>query len=226
MQTMPWLDSLAFLVFLANVLGYAWLVDWGPFRVHTLSTSMSHARRAWINQFAKRDVRIMDMQIVLGLQNGTAFFASSSLLALGATFSLLTAGPDVQRVASEFGLPVTTDAWGSKILLLMICFGYSVFKFAWAYRLFNYASITMGAIPERDQIDTKQGVAAIERSVRMHILSAAQFTRGLRGIFYAASVLFWFAGPLWFALATFSVTLVLAYRQFMSPPHHVMSIVE
>ena len=224
MLTLPLLDSLAFAWFIVNLLAYSWLVDWGPWRIYTLTTAMAAARRAWLNETAKREMRMVDMQIVLGLQNRTAFFASSSLLALGASFSLLTAAPEVQQAAMDIGLKLEANAWGLKVMLLMACFGYAVFKFTWAYRMFNYASILIGGIPDFEEVKRGKGKAEIERAVRMQILSAGQFAKGMRGIFYAVAVLFWFAGPAWFFLSTVIVTGILGYRQFLSPPHNVMTL--
>ena len=41
-----------------------------------------------------RDMRMFDMQIMASLQNGTAFFASTSLLAIGGALTLLRSPDD------------------------------------------------------------------------------------------------------------------------------------
>ena len=45
-----------------------------------------------------------------------------------------------------FGLPTTRLAWELKVLGLAVILGYALYKFAWSYRLFNYAAILIGAV--------------------------------------------------------------------------------
>ena len=44
---------------------------------------MHRYREVWMRRTLNREVRMVDMQIMAALQNGTAFFASTTLLALG-----------------------------------------------------------------------------------------------------------------------------------------------
>ncbi len=44
---------------------------------------MDRHRENWARQVVVRDNRVVDTQINASLQNGTAFFASTSLIALG-----------------------------------------------------------------------------------------------------------------------------------------------
>ena len=57
----------------------------------SLTTAMNAQREAWMRTMAEREIRIVDTAIMSGLQQGTAFFASSSLIALGGCFALLGA---------------------------------------------------------------------------------------------------------------------------------------
>ena len=68
-----------------------------------------------------REVRIVDTSIVAGLQNGTAFFASTSLLAIGAAFALLTTSDQVLQVMQELPLGPNTQraVWEVKALGLL-----------------------------------------------------------------------------------------------------------
>ena len=40
-------------------------------------------REIWVRNLLNREARMVDMQIMASLQNGTAFFASTTLLAIG-----------------------------------------------------------------------------------------------------------------------------------------------
>src|SRR4051794_3103268 len=86
---------------------------------------MNEQRHRWIEQMVRRDNRIMDVNINASLQNGTAFFASASLIALGAALSLLRSTDDGLHLLSEmpFGLPTTRLAWEIKVLGLAVIFG-------------------------------------------------------------------------------------------------------
>ncbi|TIP58704.1 MAG: DUF599 family protein, partial [Mesorhizobium sp.] len=66
----------------------------------SLTTAMNVQRQAWIRNMAEREVRIVDTAIMAGLQQGTAFFASSSLIAIGGCFALLGASEQVVSVLS------------------------------------------------------------------------------------------------------------------------------
>lgn len=218
MATFSIFDWLALGWFLSNVALYSFLVDWGPTRVYTLTARMGIERRRWLEEMARRETRIMDVNIGSGLQNGTAFFASSSLLAIGAAFTLLTTDLDFDALIVSMGLPHSDAPWEPKALMLMGVYGYAFFKFGWAHRLFNYCSILLGAVPPFDAQDRAERRLALEKAIRMNIIAGAQFTRGLRAIFMSVPLLLWFAGPLFLAASITLVSAVLLHRQFNSPP--------
>lgn len=66
---------------------------------------MDAHRYRWMNAMLKREVRIADTNIASGLQQGTAFFASASLLAIGGTVTLLSAMDEVTALARTLDLP-------------------------------------------------------------------------------------------------------------------------
>ncbi len=73
----------------------------------SLTTAMNVQREAWMRTMAEREIRIVDTAIMSGLQQGTAFFASSSLIALGGCFALLGASDQVLDVLND--LPLERD---------------------------------------------------------------------------------------------------------------------
>lgn len=213
------LDLAAGLFFLASWIGYAWLTERSPFRHRTLSAAMNRQRHAWIRQLAERDLRMIDTAIMSGLQNGTAFFASTSLLAIGGGFAVLNASDRVVEIARDlpFGLTVARAAWETKAVGLLVIYAYAFFKFGWSYRLFNYASILIGAVPPRTQMGTPEMEAAIDRAGKMVVLAGAQFNQGLRAFFLSVGYLGWFVGPIPLMVSSALVITVLARRQFFSP---------
>ncbi|RVD69336.1 DUF599 family protein, partial [Mesorhizobium sp. M4A.F.Ca.ET.029.04.2.1] len=115
----------------------------------SLTTAMNAQRAAWMRIMAEREIRIVDTAIMTGLQQGTAFFASSSLIALGGCFALLGASDQVLTVLSDLPLSATSsrEAFQMKVFGLVLILAFAFFKFGWAYRLFNYCSILIGAVP-------------------------------------------------------------------------------
>ena len=53
------------------------------------------------------------------------------------------------------GLATTRSIWEMKTIGLAVIFVYAFFKFAWSYRLFNYAAILLGGTPPRDRCQTR-----------------------------------------------------------------------
>src|SRR3989440_12799304 len=87
-----------------------------------------------------REARMVDMQVMATLVSGTAFFASTSLLALGGALTILRSPDEMLNVLATlpFGAATTRLAWEFKAVGLAAIFVYAFFKFAWPYRLYNY----------------------------------------------------------------------------------------
>lgn len=211
-------DLFALAWFLGLWTFHAWLAEASPWRERTLSHAMNAQRETWIRRLAERDLRMIDTAIMAGLQNGTAFFASTSLLAIGGGFALLNASDRVAQVFADLPLAPKTSPWvyEVKVLGLTLVYAYAFFKFGWAYRLFNYASILIGAVPMRHDHDSPEMEPAIRRAVGMTVVAGRHFNRGLRAFFLSIGYLGWFLGP-WALVATSTmVFVVLVRRQFAS----------
>ncbi|MBT9293199.1 DUF599 domain-containing protein [Prosthecodimorpha staleyi] len=217
MLTFTLLDLSAFLWFVLCWVGYGWLTDRSRFGQATLNRQMNEHRRRWMAQMLRRDVRIIDTQIMASLQNGTAFFASTSLIAIGAAFTLLG---QTERLIEVFGdLPLNSATNRSdielKVLFLCAIYGYAFFKFGWAYRVFNYAAILIGAVPSVSENDPGAELAA-RRAADMQIIAASHFNLGLRAFFFSIGFLGWFVNAWIFMASTTFILAVLLRRQFSS----------
>ncbi len=185
-----------------------------------LTQLMNKQREDWLRNSLRRDLKMIDTQIIAGLQNGTAFFASTSIFALGGCFALLGASDQAQAIFAD--MPLLSS--GGRLMFeikaggLAVIFGYAFFKFGWSYRLFNYCSIVFGSIPMVSSLseDPTGGEAIIERAIRLNILAGSHFNSGLRAIFLSIGYLGWFAGPYAFIATTLFVMVVLIRRQFFS----------
>jgi uncharacterized membrane protein len=217
---MTWLDGGALAFFLAAWWFLGWLIDMSPLHKRTLSAAMKAQRREWMRQMAHRQVRLVDANIITGLQQATSFFASTALLAVGAGFGLLTAADTIIRAFEESFVHLEIDraAFYVKTAILMGLYAYAFFKFGWAYRLFNYSAVMLAATPEAGEPGAEEAAAAV---AEMNIAAAGQFTHGLRAFFLAIAVLAWFITWWAFGVATLVIVFALANRQFNSKARFV-----
>lgn len=213
-----YLDGLALLWFLAAWFSYGYALDSARFREKSLTHRMNLERTRWMHVLAERNNRIVDAALMGSLQNGTAFFASTSLLAIGGALAILRSTDEALHLfqALPFGLETTRAMWELKSIGFAVIFIYAFFKFAWAYRLFNYAAIIIGGVP-LDTAGTQEArLAQTNRAAAMQIVGASHFNRGLRAFFFALGYLGWFISPWAFVVTTTAVMVVLFRRQFDS----------
>lgn len=214
-------DYVALAVFAVLWIGYSWLTSGEPVLPRmSLNQVMAHRRRQWIYNSLKRDLKMIDTQIMAGLQNGTAFFASTSIFAIGGCFALLGATDRVDAVFRDLAFVEYSGhaAFEAKVAGLTALFAYSFFKFGWSYRLFNYCTILFGGLPMvgDTSVSRDEALRMAENVIRMNIIAARHFNAGLRTIFLSIGYLGWFIGPYMFMASTAFVIVVLTRRQFFS----------
>ena len=177
-------NDLAALAFYLGVWTFfALAADGRLFNRISLTTAMNAQREAWMRTMARRELRMIDTGIMIGLQQGTAFFASSSLLAIGGCFALLGATEQVAvgAVGPALCRPRRHAAvFETKVIGLIVLLAYAFFKFGWSYRLFNYCSILIGAVPvARDEATAQRGDGSGGHAGarKMNILAGKAFQR-------------------------------------------------
>ena len=218
MEHLTALDVIALVWFLAVWMLYATLIENTRFGKKSVNLVMENYRYIWFRTLLRREQRMIDTGVMNGLQNGTAFFASTSLLAIGGTFSLLQSSEKLLNLVSllpGFAEP-SLALLQFKIVGLSVIFVYAFFKFTWAYRLFNYSGIIIGACPVKDEAYNDEAKRIADRGARMNITASRHFNRGLRGFFFALGYLGWFIHPLVFLVGTGLIAVVLYRRQFAS----------
>jgi uncharacterized membrane protein len=218
---MTYLDIFALTLFVGLWIGFSYLT--GGRRIitrPTLTQLMNEQRAQWLRNSLKRDLKIIDTQILSGLQRGTAFFASTSIFALGGCFALLGASEQAAQIYADLPLvsSISQGVFELKVGGLATIFGYAFFKFGWSYRLFNYCSIVFGTIPMTGDVKTDETRAehTVERAIKFNILAGKHFNAGLRAIFLSIGYLGWFVGPVFLIVSTLFVIAVLTRRQFFS----------
>jgi uncharacterized membrane protein len=219
MTNFPVLDLLAIGYFMLAWAFYAAALERGWWtHGRALSTRMHDYREVWMRRALFRDVRIVDIQIIASLQNGTAFFASTTLLAIGGALTLLRSTGEALNVVTSLplGIHTTPAQWELKCAGLIVIFIYAFFKFAWAYRLFNYVAIMLGAMPFAADGHTAEAETHVLRTAGLFRSAGQHFNRGQRAFFLALGYLGWFAGPWVLFASTTAVVVVMWRRQFGS----------
>ena len=204
---------------------YALMLDRSLYGGRGLNRRMNRFREQWMQQMLRRDMRMIDGQVSASLQNGTAFFASTSLLAIGGALTLFHSSGDIITLvgALPFGVVPTRLQWEAKTLGFATILVYAFFKFGWAYRLYNYVAIMIGAAPPASEKDKPEAQEYVSVAAAVLADAGRQFNRGQRAFFFALAYLGWFVGPLPFILATAGVVFVMWRRQFDSEAYRAVT---
>ncbi|MGO4705071.1 DUF599 domain-containing protein [Microvirga sp. 2MCAF38] len=211
-------DYAAFIFFVAAWLGYHFAVELTHAGRRSLNRTMNQYRYQWMEQLVVRENRIVDTTIMASLMNGTAFFASTSLIAVGGVLTLLRSADSVLPIFADlpFGSPPTRFTWEVKVIGLTIIFVYAFFKFAWSYRLFNYMAIIVGSVPVLKPDNKDKALAVARQAAAMNVVAGKHFNRGQRAFFFSIAYLGWFLSVYIFMVATAAVLFVMWRRQFVS----------
>ena len=213
-----WVDILAVGFFVIEWVVYGLTLEHTAYGRNSLSSRMHVYRELWVRRLLDREARMVDMQVLISLQTGTAFFASTSLLAIGGGLALLRATNDALAALGKLPIDISPSPalWEIKCVGLILIFVYAFFKFAWSYRLFNYVAILVGAMPPAAERDTAEAQAHVMRTTRLFESAGRHFNRGQRAFFFALGYLGWFVSP-WVLFFTTALVVVVTWRrQFAS----------
>ncbi len=215
---LTWIDLIAVIFFFVAWAGYALYANRHSAIAPSLHSAMDRFRREWMLRMIERDNRMVDVNVMRNVTRSSQFFASTTMLILGALIALMGYVQQALDVVSE--LPFTVQAsqrlLEMKILLLVIIFVYAFFKFSWAIRQLNFCSILVAAAPKMPQDNPEQYAAHINRIARITSYAGDNFNNGLRAYYYALAALAWFLHPWLMVAATGWVVFVLHHREFDS----------
>ena len=213
-----WLDMLALLSFVAGWIAYAAFAERHGKAVPSLHNRMDAFRREWMVRMIERDNRMVDVNITRILIRSSQFFASTTMLVLGALIALT--GYVQQALDVVSGLPFTMKGSARlleiKILLLVVVFTYAFFKFTWAIRQFGSCATMIGAAPRPPKDNPEQYAPIINRIARVTSYAGNNFNNGLRAYYFGLAALAWFLHPWLMIVATAWVIFVLYQREFAS----------
>lgn len=215
--SVTYFDLGALLWFLFFWVGYGQYADWHGTHAPSLSSRMGRFRRAWMAQMPTRENRMADVSILQTLGGSAQFFASTTMLILGAIVALMGYTEKAVDVLAE--LPFTQRAsqtlWEIKTLLLLTIFIYSFFKFTWSIRQFGFVAVLIGATPQ-PPVDVAGHADAFERMARVLDQAGHNYNNGLRAYYFGMAALTWFLHPLLMVVGVVLVVLILYQREFRS----------
>ena len=213
-------DAVAVALILLASAGIGWIIENPPRRRPSVSMLMQDYRRDWMVQFVTRQPRIFDATVIDSLRQGTAFFASACLIAIGGGVALVGNAGTLTRLAERLTLQADMGDIQLRVLLVVVFLANALLKFIWSNRLFGYCSIIMASVPN-DPMDPLAPHRA-GQAAEINITAAKSFNRGLRSIYFALAAMGWLVGAYGLIAATVVSTLVLARREFASQSREVM----
>jgi uncharacterized membrane protein len=212
------LGALAFLGLAWFVIGLA--IEFPPRRFPSVTGLMTEFRRDWMRQFVTRQPRIFDATMIDSLRQGTAFFASACLIAIGGGVAMMGNPAGLVNVAQDIAPGSVRDGIELRMVPVLLFLADALLKFIWAHRLFGYCAIMMAAVPN-DPAD-ELAYHRAEQAADMNITAARSFNRGLRSVYFALSSLAWLFGAIPLVAATLVCLAVLIRREFASDSRKVI----
>ncbi len=200
--------------------GIGWLIEHPPRARPSVTLLMESYRRDWMAQMVTRQPRIFDATIIESLRQGTAFFASTCMIAIGGGVAVIGNSDRVRGLTDDLTVIAGALPIEVKIIVVLLLLATALLKFVWANRLFGYCSILMAAVPN-DTMDP-QAYPRAAQAAEINITAARSFNRGLRAIYFALAALAWILGPWALMLGTGVASLVMLRREFASASRAVM----
>jgi uncharacterized membrane protein len=174
----------------------------------------------WMGTMQKRDMRMPDVVAIGNLEQSVTFFASTTILILAGLLTAATAGVDTLYFLESLPMirPITPLWFELKLLVLTAIFVSAFFRFTWALRQYNFATILVVSTPAHN--DNSLDEATLKRHAyhTANMLNRAANTNnyGLRAYYFAMAALGWFIHPLIFAINCALVVWILYHREFRS----------
>ncbi|MDC0739199.1 DUF599 domain-containing protein [Cognatishimia sp. SS12] len=209
------LDFVGLALLISGWLIVGWFTENPPKGRPSVSSLMVFYRQEWMRQFVLRDPRIYDAQILGNLRQGTAFFASASMIAIGGGLALIGNAERLTGVATDLTLvSAPTIVWEIKLIVMLFFVANAFLKFVWAHRLFGYAAVIMSAVP----VDAKdpQCLPRAEKAGEINITAARSYNRGLRSVYFGLAAAAWLGGGWTLIVGSLLTVFIVWRREFAS----------
>ncbi|MGV8985597.1 MAG: DUF599 domain-containing protein [Cypionkella sp.] len=213
-DTFTGLDTAAFLLLIVAWLGTGFIAERPPAWRLSVNYLMRDYRRRWMIEFLTRAPRIFDISLIDSLRQGTAFFVSGTMIAIGGGVALIGNTATLQGLAQDLTIGAETTQLRIKLIVVVGLMANALLKFVWAHRLFGYCAIMMAAIPNDHTHPAALPRAA--QAAEINITSAQSFNRGLNSVYFALAGLAWLIGSWALIVAVLATTAMLLRREFIS----------
>lgn len=181
-----------------------------------ITVDMPAVRAAWMRAMARREVRLLDSQLMGHAINSASFFASANLILIAAVGGALFGGGMTFTAVKDLGgAAVSGRLVEVKLALVTICLARGFLAFIWSIRQMNYCLAFMGAAP--DDGDPIRAKAFADAAAKVLNPALSEFSHGVRGYYFALASGAWLFGPWAFVAATLGAFALLAWRQARSP---------
>lgn len=215
------LDFAAVFTIFALWLLIGWRIEHPSKNAPSVSHIMADYRREWMRQMITREPRIFDAQTVATLRQGTSFFASTSMIAIGGILAIIGNSENMVGVAEDITLmshpPIV---WEIKLLLVAFFLTNAFLKFVWSNRLFGYCSVLMAAVPNDPTDPRAPGLAG--KAAEINVTAARSFNRGLRSVYFSFAGMCWLGGPLLLLAGAILTLIVIWRREFASQSRGIL----
>ena len=210
------LDWAAVALFILCWLGYEPVLRVLSRRFGTLNQDMDVVRQVWMSAMTRREIRLVDSQLMGHSINSASFFASTNLLLIAAGAGILFGGEAALRGFAAVGAEaVPLPLLEAKLALILVCLVRGLLDFIWSIRQLNYTLAVIGSVPEQDEALDR---VALGRAAGELINPAlASFSQGVRAYYFALAAAAWLMGPLWLGAGVIAAFSLLIWRQEGSP---------
>ena len=214
LTVVPPLDIAGLTLFCALWFGYGQAARWIG-RGMAINNGLHSVRVLWMGSMLRRDNRIVDAGLIGHVVHSASFFASTSLIAIGALLGVLTGLDRLQPAIDGLSMvaPVSRAFLEIKILLPMAVLVHGLFKLTWSLRQLNYIVALVGAAPPASGARHEAMAQAIGGVLSSAIMT---FNDGIRSYYFAIVGLTWLAGPWWLAGSSIWLVGLLLHRQLGS----------
>ncbi|WP_375688051.1 DUF599 domain-containing protein [Pseudooceanicola sp. LIPI14-2-Ac024] len=215
----PW-DFAAIALLVAAWLVIGWWIE-HPGKHPSVSRLMGQYRRDWMVAMVTRQPRIFDAQTLSTLRQGTSFFASATMIAIGGAFAMIGNSDQLTGLANQLTLESDPAiVWEIKVLVIVAFLANAFLKFVWSHRLFGYCAVLMAATP--NDHDDPVAYHRARQAGEINIFAARSFNRGLRSVYFALAASAWLVGPWALIFAVLLCFSVLWRREFASQSRKVL----
>ncbi|KUJ77668.1 DUF599 domain-containing protein [Ruegeria profundi] len=215
------LDYAAILLLLCAWQWIGWRIDNPSPNRKSVAMMMDDFRRDWMHEMVTRQPRMFDAQVVASMRQGSTFFASTTMIAIGGGLALLGNTERLAGVARDLAIgSAPALVWEIKILVVLVFLSNAFLKYVWAHRLFGYCAVMMAAVP--NDPEDSQAYPRAAQAAEICVTAARSFNRALRATYFALASVTWILGPVALIIGTVATFGVLYRREFASHSRSVL----